>query len=123
MSIARKIAHKAEAVKGAVKKAVGRVTGSRRLRSEGRAGQARGNLKQVGTKASTAGLLLPRLARARPGPDRLRRWVRPQASAGAPAAADPGGNGDQPAPARDTSVQENEPTLVDDLLRYEHPLL
>jgi hypothetical protein len=73
--------------------------------------------------AGTVGLLLPRLARARPGRDRLRRWVRPQAPGGAPAAADPGSNGDRPAPAPDTSVQEDEPTLVDDLLRYEHPLL
>ena len=82
--------------------------------------------------AGTIGLLLPRLARARPGPDRLRRWARPQAPVGAPAAADPGSNGDRPAPApdtsvrepaRDTSAQEDEPTLVDDLLRYEHPLL
>ena len=84
------------------------------------------NLHSVGVifiLAGAVGLLLPRLARARPGRDRLRRWVRPQASAGAPAAADPGSNGDQPAPARDTSVQEDEPTLVDDLLRYEHPLL
>ena len=40
MSIARKIAHKAEAVKGAFKKTVGRLTGSRRLRAEGRADQA-----------------------------------------------------------------------------------
>ena len=35
MSIARKIAHKAEAVKGAFKKTAGRATGSRRLRAEG----------------------------------------------------------------------------------------
>ena len=84
------------------------------------------NLHTVGVifiLAGGVGLLLPRLARARPGPDRLRRWVRPRASAGAPAAAEPGSNGDHPAPARDTSVQEDEPTLLDDLLRYEHPLL
>jgi hypothetical protein len=73
--------------------------------------------------AGTVGLLLPRLARARPGPARLRRWVQPQAPGGTPVAADPGSNGDRPAPAPDPSVREDEPTLVDDLLRYEHPLL
>ncbi|MFI9581310.1 hypothetical protein ACIHCQ_05585 [Streptomyces sp. NPDC052236] len=41
MSIAKKIAHKAEAVKGGAKKTVGRVTGSRRLQAEGRGGQAK----------------------------------------------------------------------------------
>ena len=38
MSIAKTIAHKAEAVKGSTKRMIaGRVTGSRRLRAEGRA--------------------------------------------------------------------------------------
>ena len=54
MSIARKIAHKAEAVKGAVKKTAGRATGNRRLRAEGRRDQAKGNLKQAGAKAKDA---------------------------------------------------------------------
>jgi uncharacterized protein YjbJ (UPF0337 family) len=54
MSIAKKIAHKAEAVKGGAKKAAGRVTGSRRLRSEGRADQAKGNIKQAGAKTKDA---------------------------------------------------------------------
>ena len=54
MSIARKVAHKAEAVKGAVKKTAGRVTGSRHLRAEGRADQSKGNLKQAGAKAKDA---------------------------------------------------------------------
>jgi len=54
MSIARKIAHKAEAVKGSAKKMVGRLTGSRRLRAEGRADQAKGNLKQAGAKIKDA---------------------------------------------------------------------
>jgi uncharacterized protein YjbJ (UPF0337 family) len=54
MSIARKIAHKAEAVKGAVRKAVGRATGNRRLRSQGRRDQVKGNLKQAGAKAKDA---------------------------------------------------------------------
>jgi uncharacterized protein YjbJ (UPF0337 family) len=54
ISIARKIAHKAEAVKGTVKKTAGRLTGSRRLRAEGRADQAKGNLKQAGAKVKDA---------------------------------------------------------------------
>jgi uncharacterized protein YjbJ (UPF0337 family) len=54
MSISRKIAHKAEAVKGTFKKAAGRLTGSRRLRAKGRADQAKGNLKQAGAKVKDA---------------------------------------------------------------------
>jgi uncharacterized protein YjbJ (UPF0337 family) len=54
MSIARKIAHKAEAVKGGFKKAVGRATGSRRLRAEGRDDQIKGNTKQAGAKVKDA---------------------------------------------------------------------
>jgi uncharacterized protein YjbJ (UPF0337 family) len=54
MSIAKKIAHKAEAVKGRVKKAAGRVTGSRRLKAEGRGDQAKGDLKLAGAKVKDA---------------------------------------------------------------------
>lgn len=54
MSIAKKIAHKAEAVKGGVKKAVGRITGSRRLRAEGRDDQVKGNTKQAGAEIKEA---------------------------------------------------------------------
>ena len=54
MSIAKKIAHKAEAVKGGAKRMVGRLTGSRRLRAKGRADQAKGNLKQAGAKIKDA---------------------------------------------------------------------
>jgi uncharacterized protein YjbJ (UPF0337 family) len=54
MSIARKIAHKAEAVKGSFKKTAGRLTGSRRLRAKGRTDQAKGNLKQAGAKVKDA---------------------------------------------------------------------
>ena len=54
MSIATKIAHKSEAVRGAVKKTAGRVIGSRRLRSQGRRDQTKGNLKQAGAKAKDA---------------------------------------------------------------------
>ena len=52
--IANKIAHQAEAVKGGVKKAVGRVTGNRRLQAEGRGDQARGDIKQAGAKIKDA---------------------------------------------------------------------
>lgn len=54
MSITRTIAHKAEAVKGSAKRMVGRVTGSRRLRAEGRADQATGDIKQAGAKIKDA---------------------------------------------------------------------
>jgi uncharacterized protein YjbJ (UPF0337 family) len=54
MSISKKIAHKAESVKGSAKKMAGRLTGSRRLRTEGRADRAKGNLKQAGAKIKDA---------------------------------------------------------------------
>jgi uncharacterized protein YjbJ (UPF0337 family) len=54
MSIGKKFAHKTEAVKGSVKKAVGRLTGSRRLRAEGRADRFKGNMKQAGAKVKDA---------------------------------------------------------------------
>jgi uncharacterized protein YjbJ (UPF0337 family) len=54
MSIARKIAHKAEALKGGAKKAAGRATGSRRLRAEGRGDQIKGNTEQAGAKIKDA---------------------------------------------------------------------
>ena len=54
MSIATKIAHKAEAVKGGVKRMAGRIAGSRRLRAEGRADQAKGDVKQAGAKIKDA---------------------------------------------------------------------
>ena len=54
MSISRKIAHKAQAVKGTFKKTAGRLTGSRRLRAKGRTDQAKGNLKQAGAKVKDA---------------------------------------------------------------------
>jgi uncharacterized protein YjbJ (UPF0337 family) len=54
MSIGKKLAHKAEAVKGSVKKTAGRLTGSRRLRAEGRAGRFKGNMKQAGAKVKDA---------------------------------------------------------------------
>lgn len=45
MSIAEKIAHTAETFWGNVTKMAGRVTGSRRLRAEGRGDQAKGDIK------------------------------------------------------------------------------
>ncbi|MFF1908539.1 CsbD family protein [Kitasatospora sp. NPDC058218] len=54
MSTGKKIAHKAEAVKGGAKKTVGRVTGSRRLQAEGRGDQINGNTKQAGAKIKDA---------------------------------------------------------------------
>ena len=54
MSIGKKIAHKAEAAKGAIKKVVGRATGNTRLRTEGRADQFKGNTKQAVAKVKDA---------------------------------------------------------------------
>jgi len=54
MSILKKIAHKAEAVKGGAKKTAGRATDSPRLEAEGRGDQAKGNLKQAGAKVKDA---------------------------------------------------------------------
>jgi uncharacterized protein YjbJ (UPF0337 family) len=54
MSIAKKLAHKAEAAKGATKKYFGRATGNTRLRTEGRVDQFKGNTKQAGDKINDA---------------------------------------------------------------------
>ena len=54
MSAAEKIAHRAEAVKGAVMTIAGRVAGNRRLRARGRRDQAKGNIRQYGTKIKGA---------------------------------------------------------------------
>ena len=54
MGIGKKLAHKADAIKGATKKYVGRATGNTRLRTEGRADQATANTKQVGAKVKDA---------------------------------------------------------------------
>jgi uncharacterized protein YjbJ (UPF0337 family) len=54
MSIGKKIAHKAEAAKGAIKKIIGRATGNTRLRTEGRVDQIKGNTKQAGDKLKDA---------------------------------------------------------------------
>ena len=54
LSIFKKIAHKAEAVKGSAKKTTGRATDNRRLEAEGRGDQTKGNLKQAGAKVKDA---------------------------------------------------------------------
>jgi uncharacterized protein YjbJ (UPF0337 family) len=54
MNISRKIAHKAQAVKGSCKKTASRLTASRHPRAEGRAGQANSNLRQAGAKIKDA---------------------------------------------------------------------
>ncbi|MEY9848646.1 CsbD family protein [Streptacidiphilus sp. MAP5-3] len=54
MSIGKKAAHKAETVKGGMKKAAGRATGDRPLEAEGRADQAKGDVKQAGAKVKDA---------------------------------------------------------------------
>lgn len=54
MSLTKKAAHKAEAVKGGVKKTVGRATGDRTLEAEGRADQVKGDTKQAGAKVKDA---------------------------------------------------------------------
>jgi len=54
MSIAKKIAHKAEAIKGGAKKKAGRAADSPRLEAEGRGDQAKGDLKQAGAKVKDA---------------------------------------------------------------------
>jgi uncharacterized protein YjbJ (UPF0337 family) len=54
MSISKKLAHTAEAVKGSAKKATGRATGNRHLRADGRGDQIKGDIKQAGAKIKDA---------------------------------------------------------------------
>jgi uncharacterized protein YjbJ (UPF0337 family) len=54
MSIGKKFAHKTEAVKGSLKRTAGRLTGSRRLRAQGRRDRFKGNMKQAGAKVKDA---------------------------------------------------------------------
>jgi uncharacterized protein YjbJ (UPF0337 family) len=54
MSIGKRIAHRAEALKASAMKTVGRLTGNRRLQARGRRDQAKGNIKQYGTKIKDA---------------------------------------------------------------------
>ncbi|MER8162269.1 CsbD family protein [Streptomyces sp. NPDC094472] len=50
MNVGKKMAHTAEAVRGSAKKALGRVTGNRRMQAEGHGGKVKGNAKQSGSK-------------------------------------------------------------------------
>lgn len=54
MSTADKISNKTEELTGKVKEGVGDATGDRSLENEGRADQAKGNLKQAGEKVKDA---------------------------------------------------------------------
>jgi uncharacterized protein YjbJ (UPF0337 family) len=54
MATEDKAAHKATEVKGKVKEAVGNATDDDRLKAEGEADQAKGNLKQAGDKVKDA---------------------------------------------------------------------
>jgi uncharacterized protein YjbJ (UPF0337 family) len=54
VSIFKKLAHKAEAVKGGTKKATGRATGRSRLKAEGRGDQVKGDTKMAGAKIKDA---------------------------------------------------------------------
>ena len=54
MSIAEKISQTAEAIKGSVKEMVGRVSGSRRQRTDGRVDRAKGALRQARAKVKDA---------------------------------------------------------------------
>jgi uncharacterized protein YjbJ (UPF0337 family) len=54
VSILKKIKHKAQTAKGKVKLSTGRMTGNRRLRTKGRAGEAAGDAKQAADKVTGA---------------------------------------------------------------------
>ncbi len=54
MSMGKMLAHQAEAAKGTIKQFLGRVTGNRRLRTEGRVDHAKGTAKQSVTKMTDA---------------------------------------------------------------------
>jgi hypothetical protein len=81
------------------------------------------NLHNVGVimiLAGALGLLLPRLARGLPHPDRLRRWIRPhqpRAYDEPPTGADPRVRDDPPALVQDHSAGDDPPPLVGDLRR------
>jgi uncharacterized protein YjbJ (UPF0337 family) len=54
MNVAKKSGHTAETLKGRGKRLVGRLTGNRRLRAEGRGDQVKGDTKQAGAKIKDA---------------------------------------------------------------------
>ncbi|MFG1792892.1 CsbD family protein [Nocardia sp. NPDC049149] len=54
MNFEDRIAHQVQAARGNVKKVLGRAAGNRRMESEGRREQARGNLKRATDKLRDA---------------------------------------------------------------------
>jgi uncharacterized protein YjbJ (UPF0337 family) len=50
VSFSNKLGNKAQELRGRFKRNTGEVTGDRRLRSEGRSDEVKGNLKQTGEK-------------------------------------------------------------------------
>jgi uncharacterized protein YjbJ (UPF0337 family) len=50
MGTGKRFAHKAEVFKGSVRQTVGRITGNRKLRAQGRRDQFKGNAKQTWAK-------------------------------------------------------------------------
>jgi uncharacterized protein YjbJ (UPF0337 family) len=54
MSFADKFRHKAQELRGRIKRNTGEVTGDRRLQAEGTAEEVMGNLKQAGEKIKDA---------------------------------------------------------------------
>ena len=54
MSVTESIRHKSQTAKEKVQKIAGRVTGNRRLKAKGRAGQARGGVMQAADKLKGA---------------------------------------------------------------------
>jgi uncharacterized protein YjbJ (UPF0337 family) len=54
MSILKKIRHKAQTAKGKAKLSTGRATGTRRLRTKGRADRAKGDFRQAADKVKDA---------------------------------------------------------------------
>jgi uncharacterized protein YjbJ (UPF0337 family) len=54
VSITKSIRHKTQTAKGKTQKVAGRVTGNRRLKAKGRAGQARGGVMQAADRLKGA---------------------------------------------------------------------
>jgi uncharacterized protein YjbJ (UPF0337 family) len=54
VSITKSIRHKIQTAKGNAQKIAGRVTGNRRLKAEGRTGQARGGVMQAADRLKGA---------------------------------------------------------------------
>jgi uncharacterized protein YjbJ (UPF0337 family) len=54
MGLGKKAKNKAKVIKGKTKKHVGQATGNKRLKTEGKAGQVTGNLKNAGEKVKDA---------------------------------------------------------------------